>query len=167
MNENIQFPNITSPNLRNIRLNLYNGKYFTKLWSKLFHIQSFFSQYSLIFNIHSSDIFCIKVCSVVKHLAPLPRGYSGFKVTGRYEGFFLVGNPRFWDFLGKKSIFFGSLILVGIFLGKKFTVKKMLPYLLLQICSALRLVVKAWDFVGFNFGSGDCFGFRFKPQGFF
>ena len=71
------------------------------------------------------------------------------------------------------SIFLGSLVLVGIFLGKKFTVK-MLPYLVLQICSTLRLVVKAINVLkvqkfsmGFLGGlilvQGIFWGFRFKP----
>ena len=60
----------------------------------------------------------------------------------------------------------------------------MLPYVVLQICNTRTLVVKevvliftarityivsilfknsAWDFLGFNFGSGDFLGFRLKP----
>ena len=49
-----------------------------------------------------------------------PRGYLGFQVTGMIKGFFWVWNFRFRDFFGYEnlaSIFLGSLIWVGIFLG--------------------------------------------------
>ena len=109
----------------------------------------------------------------------LPRGYSGFQVTGMIEGFFgfeIFDSRIFFSRKIWQVFFFGWLDLSGDFFGyskqsedlwwcKHKHSNSISNVFIFRVTSFnafwkfLRLTNSAWDFLGVNFCSRDFFGF--------